>query len=392
MILDRAIEPVILDSIRTFPSVTITGPRQSGKTTLVKKLFPEAPYYSLENPDTRRIAVEDPRGLLSGNHPLTILDEIQNVPELLSYLQEIMDTTTRKFILTGSNQFSLLESINQSLAGRTATFTLLPFSIGELQQKEKQFITDELIYNGFYPSIYDQERNPTIAHRSYYNTYVERDVRKMINVKDLTDYQKFLRICAGRIGQVLNMNSISNEIGVSGHTVKSWLSTLEASYILFLLQPFHKNIGKRLVKSPKLYFYDVGMAAYLLGIENKNQVNRDPLYGALFENLCIAEILKERVNKGLAPNIYYYRDSNMNEIDLVQQSGNGYRLVEIKSSYTFHTNFVKSMLYFEKVIDHKVSEKICIYQGESLPGFQNTRISNVFDFFPDACGYLKRPH
>lgn len=381
MILSRNIEPAIKESIKTFPSITITGPRQSGKTTLVKKLFPDAPYYSLENPDIRRIALEDPRGFLANDRSLTILDEIQNAPELLSYLQELMDSTGRKFILTGSNQFTLLESINQSLAGRTATFTLLPFSLNELTEINFRQNVNDLIYAGFYPAIYAQKRNPTISYRSYYNTYIERDVRKLINVKDLSAYQKFIRICAGRIGQVINASSISNEIGVSSNTIKSWLSTLEASYIIFLLQPFHKNISKRLVKSPKLYFHDVGLASYLLGLENKDHVQRDPLYGALFENFCVSEIIKERINKGLAANIFFYRDSNMNEIDVVQKMGSGYRLLEIKSASTFHTGFVKSMSYFEKNIDNNVSEKICLYQGVSLPGPHNTMISNVFDYF-----------
>lgn len=371
----------IKESIGSFKGVTISGPRQSGKTTLVKQLFPDAAYYSLENPDIRRTALEDPRGFLNQDSSLTILDEVQNTPDLLSYIQEIMDSTDRKFVLTGSNQFTLLESVNQSLAGRVAAFTLLPFSLEELQRMDIKNDINKLIYSGFYPSIYDQNRNPTIAYRSYYETYIERDVRKLINVKDINNYQKFIRLCAGRIGQVLNANSLSNELGVSSHTVKSWLSTLEASYLIFLLQPYHKNINKRLIKSPKLYFYDVGLAAYLLGLETHNQISRDPLYGSLFENLCISEMLKLRMNKGLGSDLFYYRDSNMNEIDVVQKTGSGYHLIEIKSASTFHSSFTKSMHYFEKSIETSISRKTCIYQGESLPPFHNAEILNVFDFF-----------
>jgi uncharacterized protein len=381
MIVPRNIGSIIIETIQSFPSVTITGPRQSGKTTLVKNLFPDAAYFSLENPDIRQLATDDPRGFLSSDNQIVILDEIQNTPDLLSYLQEVLDTTGKKFVLTGSNQFQLLNSVNQSLAGRTATFTLLPFSLDELQKIKTENDTDNLIYMGFYPAIYDQKRNPTITYRSYYDTYIERDVRKIINIKDISNFQKFIRICAGRIGQILNANSLSNEIGVSSHTIKSWISALEASYIIFLLPPFYKNINKRLVKSPKLYFYDVGLASYLLGLENKNQIGRDPLYGPLFENLCVVEVLKKRINQGLSPNIFFYRDSNMNEIDIVQKSANDYVLIEIKSSSTFHPNFLKSIEYFEKNVDHSVSEKICLYQGPSLPPVFHCKISNVYEFF-----------
>lgn len=381
MIITRDIEGIIKDTIESFPSITITGPRQSGKTTLVKNLFPDASYYSLENPDIKQIAIEDPRGFLNIDNTLIILDEIQNTPDLLSYIQEIIDTTNKKFILTGSNQFKLLDSISQSLAGRTATFTLLPFSLNEIEKLKIEHDIDNQILTGFYPAIYDQKRNPTITYRSYYETYIERDVRKLINIKDILNFQKFIKICAGRIGQIFNAHSISNEIGVSSITIKSWLSILEASYILFLLQPYHKNINKRLIKSPKLYFYDVGMASYLLGIENKKHINRDPLYGALFENLCVVEIIKKRINNGLSPNVYFYRDSNMNEIDIVQKTGNSYNIVEIKSSSTFHSNFIKSLEYFEKNVDSSISEKVCLYKGINMPSMHSCKILNIYDYF-----------
>ncbi len=376
MYVQRALSTIIKKSLESFSGVTITGPRQSGKTTLAKHLFPDAEYRSLENPDTRMLAIEDPRGFLGRDIPLMILDEIQNTPEILSYVQEIMDSTSRKFILTGSNQFSLINSITQSLAGRTATFTLLPFSMNELSGLSFSSSAEDFILNGFYPSIYDKKRNPTITYRSYYDTYIERDVRKLINIKDLDMYRKFIRICAGRIGQIWNAHAVSNELGVSSHTINAWLSTLQASYIVFLLQPYHKNINKRLIKSPKLYFYDVGLAAYLLSLKNQDQISRDPLYGALFENLCIAELVKQRMNKGMDQNICFYRDSNLNEVDVVQKTGTGFRLYEIKSSFTFHTDFIKNLVYFKKNVEERIEKSFCLYRGEDLPSFKEVEIHN----------------
>ena len=381
MYVKRDLSGIIKESIGSFSGITLTGPRQSGKTTLVKHLFPEAEYHSLENPDTRERAIEDPRGFLGRDVPLMILDEVQHTPSLLSYIQEIMDTTDRKFVLTGSNQLSLLDSVTQSLAGRTATFTLLPFSLSELSGFPGKYSTEDLLLNGFYPSIYDKKRDPTINYRSYYETYIERDVRRLIHVKDIDNYRKFIRICAGRIGQIWNAHSISNELGISSHTVKSWLSTLQASYIVYLVQPFHKNINKRLIKSPKLYFHDVGFASYLLGLENKIQIERDPLYGALFENLCVNELVKKRVHQGLDPNIYFYRDSNLNEVDVVQKTGSGYRIFEIKSSSTFHSSFAKSLIHFENNVEQRLDNKVILYQGENLASFNNIEILNYHSYF-----------
>jgi predicted AAA+ superfamily ATPase len=381
MYVKRDLSGIIKESIGSFSGITLTGPRQSGKTTLVKHLFPEAEYHSLENPDTRERAIEDPKGFLGRDVPLMILDEVQHTPSLLSYIQEIMDTTDRKFVLTGSNQLSLLDSVTQSLAGRTATFTLLPFSLSELSDFPGKYSTEDLLLNGFYPSIYDKKRDPTINYRSYYETYIERDVRRLIHVKDIDNYRKFIRICAGRIGQIWNAHSISNELGISSHTVKSWLSTLQASYIVYLVQPFHKNINKRLIKSPKLYFHDVGFASYLLGLENNMQIERDPLYGALFENLCVNELVKKRINQGLDPNIYFYRDSNLNEVDVVQKTGSGYRIFEIKSSSTFHSSFAKSLIHFENNVEQRLDNKVILYQGENLASFNNVEILNYHSYF-----------
>jgi len=381
MYINRKISGIIKESIGSFSGITLTGPRQSGKTTLVKHLFPEAEYHSLENPDTRERAIEDPKGFLGRDIPLVILDEVQHTPALLSYIQEIMDTTDRKFILTGSNQLSLLDSVTQSLAGRTATFTLLPFSLSELSGFPGKFGTEDLLLNGFYPSIYDKKRNPTINYRSYYDTYIERDVRRLIHVRDIDNYRKFIRICAGRTGQIWNAHSISNEIGISSHTVKSWLSTLQASYIIYLVQPFHKNINKRLIKSPKLYFHDVGFASYLLGLENNMQIERDPLYGALFENLCMNELVKNRINHGRDPNIFFYRDSNLNEVDVVQKTGAGYSIFEIKSSSTFHSSFTKSLDHFEHNVEQRIESKVILYQGENLTPFNNIEVLNYHSYF-----------
>ena len=281
---ERTIEPILLDLSRRYPVVTITGPRQSGKTTLCRKAFPKLKYANLEAPDVRRFATEDPRGFLAAYSGGAILDEIQRVPELPSYIQEIIDAEKEpgRFILTGSQQFEVMNTISQSLAGRTALLKLLPFSLSELKQTQFPGNIDRLLLTGFYPRIHDQGLNPTQALGDYLETYVERDLRQLAAVKDLSLFERFLKLCAGRVGQLLNLQSLGNDAGVSHSTARAWLTLLEASYIVLLLQPWHANLSKRLIKSPKLYFHDVGLAAFLLGLENETQVGRDPLQGQPF--------------------------------------------------------------------------------------------------------------
>ena len=354
MYIHREIEQEIIESAKEYPVITITGPRQSGKTTLVKHLFTQLPYFSLEAPDIRESVKSDPRQFLSTTKKGAILDEIQRVPELLSYIQEIVDDATEKilFVLTGSNQIELMNGITQTLVGRTALIKLLPFSFKELITVSKENTTDSLLFKGFYPGIYTDNRNAFRAHRNYYETYIERDLRQILALKNLSQFQHFIRLCASRAAQLLNTSSIANEVGVSMPTIKSWLSILESSFIIYLLKPWHFNIGKRLIKSPKIYFYDVGMAAFLLGIENEQQMSRDPLRGNLFENLVVMELYKKQINKGKTPEMYFYRDSNGNEVDVLVND-NGINAYEIKSSQTYHTSFLKGLLHI-KELDLKI--------------------------------------
>lgn len=377
-LINRQLENLLLELARQYPVITITGPRQSGKTTLVKKLFADKKYVSLENPDLREMALSDPRAFLKEIQDGAILDEIQRAPNILSYLQEMVDNSAEKgkYILTGSNQFSLMNNITQSLAGRTVLLKLLPFSIIEIKEYIKYLSTDELMYKGFYPGIYRNNLNPTIAYRSYYETYIERDLRQLIHIKDLLIFQKFVRLCAGRIGQIFNAHQLSSEVGVSVPTIKSWFSILEASYVAFLLPPYFENIKKRLIKSPKLYFYDVGLAVYLLGIEAPNQLSRDPLRGAVFENLVITELMKARFNRGMEPNLYYFRDSHHNEVDVVFKQGSRFITSEVKSAQTFTSHFLKGLMYFRKLFPGRILKEFLVYDGEIEQVVQGVYIMN----------------
>jgi len=365
MIIDREIESEVRKVSGLYPVVTITGPRQSGKTTLAKKLFPQKAYYNLETPDIRQAIQNDPVSFLSQNPEGAIIDEIQRIPELVSYIQPLVDENGIKgqFILTGSNQFSLINTISQSLAGRTAIIKLLPFTIQEALSFKN--ISDQymLVYKGFYPGIHSENLPPTTAYRNYYETYIERDLRQLINIGDLSVFQKFIRLCVGRVGSIFNMSQLANETGVAIKTIQSWISVLEASYLVFLLQPWHANINKRLVKTPKLYFYDVGLACFLLGIENPEQLKRDPLFGSLFENLIVIDLLKQRYNKGYGPNLFFFRDSHGNEIDLVLTSGSFLKAVEIKSAETFHLDFLKTLKYLKKILPDQITNSYLVYSG-----------------------------
>jgi uncharacterized protein len=363
---------------KDYPVVTIVGPRQSGKTTLVQHVFPKKPYANLENPDTRSLATSDPRGFLEQYPSGAILDEIQRTPELLSYIQTIVDKKNQKgvFILTGSHQFELQQAITQSLAGRTALLTLLPMSIGELLKADIDPSLEDILLKGGYPRIYKDHLDPTKAYRNYFQTYVERDLRQLINVKDLGQFERFIRICAGRIGQILNLEEIGGEVGVSSHTVKHWISMLEASFIIFRLQPYFDNFGKRIIKSPKLFFTDVGLAAYLLGIENKLQVSRDPLKGHLVENLIILELMKWRLNHGLDPQLYYYRDIQKNEVDVIFKHGSELIPIEIKSSKTYNPEFLKGLHFFQNLTGDRAPKGYLIYAGEQQQAIHGIYLLN----------------
>lgn len=367
----------IIEASRYFPVVTVTGPRQSGKSTLLRHLFPEMPYLSMEDPDTRSAAKMDPMGFLASYPEGVIFDEVQHTPDLLSYIQSIVDDNPRrKFYLTGSSQFSLLKNVTQSLAGRTAVFELLPLSLGEIAAPAKADSVDGLLYSGFYPAVWSGKNLPRLLYPNYIKTYLERDVRDLLAIRDLDLFQRFIRICAARIGSVFNASELSNELGVAVNTVNSWLAVLQASYIIYMLPPFFTNTRKRLTKSPKIYFTDCGLAAYLLDIDSPQTMNRDKMRGHLFENMVIMNIFKDRLNRGVDGGLYFYRDSNGNEVDLLVKTGSQYSCYEIKSSATFHPDFIKGLSNFEKNYPDLIKEKTVIYTGRTLPELHGIRILN----------------
>jgi predicted AAA+ superfamily ATPase len=354
--------------LKEYPIVTLLGPRQAGKTTLAKSLGTDYDYCNLEIPEIRQFAQEDPNSFLAQFQGKVILDEIQRVPELLSYLQASVDEhhVNGRFIITGSHQLELRAAISQSLAGRTAILHLYPFSIAELLSADIELIdVNNTIYRGFLPRIYDQQQRPTLAYSNYYQTYVERDVRQLINVKDQTLFEKFMKLMAGRVGQLMDYSSLANDVGTSATTIKHWLSILEASFILYKLPPYYENFGKRLIKSPKYFFIDTGLLVFLLGIENTKQVARDPLIGQLFENLIVIECLKARANQGKLPNLYFYRDSNGNEVDIIVEQGRQLTAIEVKYSATYHSTLLKNL---KKMINvsNKITHSYLVYNGKAM--------------------------
>lgn len=364
----RNIAPALQQLASQYPVITLTGPRQSGKTTLAKSLFPQKPYVTLENPDTRRFATDDPRGFLSTYAQGAILDEIQRVPELPSYIQGIVDadSTPGRFILTGSHQFELMTQVTQSLAGRTAVLRLLPFTLAEVRRLKGNAKLPDLaqsLLNGFYPRIHDKDLNPSHALADYFATYVERDLRQLAAVHDLQRFERFVRLCAGRTGQLLNLDSLGNDAGVSHATARAWIDLLQTSYIVHLLPPWFTNSGKRLIKSPKLYFYDVGLACWLLGLRTSEQVSRDPLWGSLFENFIIMEALKDRLNVGESAEMYFYRDSEGNEVDLLLPTGGKLHAIEIKAGATVNPDYFKGLKTFAAHHPHVVAGGSVVFGG-----------------------------
>jgi uncharacterized protein len=363
----RDIEPVLLQMAATFKAVTILGPRQSGKTTLARNVFPQLPYVSLENPDTRRMAEEDPRLLLSRYPDGCILDEVQRTPGLLSYLQGILDASRKsgRYILTGSQQFGLMEGITQSLAGRTALLTLLPFSKAELDRGGFRAASlEEQLFRGGYPPIFDQQSDPELWLNAYLATYVERDVRQVLNVRDLSLFSRFLSLCAGSVSQLLNASRLGADCGLNHGTVRQWLSVLESSFILFRLPPHHTNFRKRVVKSPKLYFIDTGLAVRLLGIEDPSQLMTHPMRGALFENWVVSELLKGRFNRGKTSNLYFWRDNLGLEVDVVAESGGHLSPMEIKSGTTLSDDWFNSIVKWTGLAGKKAGTARLIYGGQ----------------------------
>jgi len=349
-----------------FPVIVLTGPRQSGKTTLTKNLFSDFHYVDMTRATDRQMIENSPEVFLRTHANGVIIDEAQNYPALFPYIKIIADELPdSNFILTGSNNFSLMEKVTESLAGRAATLVLLPLSLSELGNEIATLPTDMLLFNGGYPAVWAKNIPAADASRHYYNLYVERDVRKLINVKDLSKFQAFIRLCAGRVGTEFNAQSLSNEMGVSSHTVFNWLSVLEASYLVFRLQPFYQNIGKRLVKSPKVYFYDTAIICFLLGIEASEQLKTHPLRGAIFENYVVLELLKNRFNTGKTNNLFFYRDKSQREVDIVQQFGHQYNAFEVKSAVVFHSDFTGSLNYLKTLLGDTLIKRQVIYDGTS---------------------------
>lgn len=363
----RRLSDTLMKFAGKYPVISVTGPRQSGKTTLVKSLFPKHKYISLENPETRSKALSDPKSFFDPKNQLMILDEIQHVPELLSYIQVISDEEKipGQFILTGSQSLILSEKISQTLAGRTAILKLLPFSLSEINKlKEvKDFSYEDYIFKGFYPRTYDQDIPPEEFYPFYLETYVQRDVREIQNVRDLNTFTNFVRLCAGRIALLMDYSSLAKDIGVSVHIIKGWISILEAGFIIFQLYPYYKNFGKRMIKAPKLYFTDPGLAAFLLGIKSAEQVKTHYLKGSLFENLVVLELLKQRFNRGLPQDLWFFRDSNRNEVDVVAENEQ-LEWIETKSARTFSPDFLNSLRFLDKIPETQNGNKSIIYGGD----------------------------
>lgn len=385
--IEREIAPRLAKLFKQHPFVTVTGPRQSGKTTLCRETFPNLQYVNLEIPEQREFARSDPNRFLSELREGAILDEVQRAPDLLSYLQVLGDEKGRNslFVLTGSENLTLSQSVSQSLAGRTALLCLLPFSLLESRRAGASTLIDDMLYSGFYPRIHNQGLDPQQVLGDYFETYVERDVRRLGEIHNLSSFRRFVRLCAGRVGQLVNLSSLGADVGVSHATARNWLALLEASYIVFLLPPFHANIRKRLVKSPKIYFYDVGLVSYLIGIERSEQIATHPLRGALFENLVVAEALKYRFNRGRRFNLSFFRDSRGLECDLLFQTGRGMGAVEIKSGETIASDYFDSLNRVAELVP-EIFSKAVVYGGMD----NQSRSTGSIVPFHDLCEVLER--
>lgn len=379
----RELGKTLIEAANYFPVLCVTGPRQSGKSTLVTHLFPEYKQVSLEDIDVRAAAIDDPRGFLNQTSGGMIIDEVQRVPELLSYIQGIVDNDSeRRFILSGSSNFALLRSVSQSLAGRTGMFELLPMAFSEAREELATQTLDEILFNGLYPAICAQKNTARFLYPSYVKTYLERDVRDLLQVRNLMQFNTFLRLCAGRIGSLLNASELANEVGVDSKTITAWLSILQTSYIVYLLPPYYANTRKRLVKSPKLYFCDTGLACYLLDIESPEQLARDKMRGHLFENFVVTEALKHRFNAGRESNLFFYRDSNQNEIDLVMLTGQRADGYEIKSATSYHPEFSAKLTKMQDYIKGEIGTRAVIYNGSMENSQTEVQLHNWRHFMP----------
>ena len=365
-IIPRQITAAITSLLPKYPILAITGPRQSGKTTLLKEAFPTYRYVSLENPDNRAYATDDPVGFLKTYDGQVIFDEVQRTPALFSYLQTTVDDSGQmgQFIISGSQNFHLIERITQSLAGRVALFKLLPFDASELKPEGLLKDWKSMMVQGFYPAVYDRDLDPSIFYANYLQTYIDRDVATLTNVQDMRRFRNFIGLCATRNAQLLNLSNLANECGISQPTAKSWLSILESSYIVFLLQPYYENFSKRIVKTPKLYFYDVGLVAFLLGLRSSDGLNDQTLIGSLFENLVVADIIKKNHHSYQLQDYWFWRDANGHEVDLLTNRAGGLDIFEIKATRTILPKLFQGMDYFASITAGKTKTKTLIYGGE----------------------------
>ena len=364
---------------KQYPIVTILGSRHSGKTTLAKALLPHLPYVNLEDPNTRNLAMLDPTSFMESYQEGAIFDEVQRVPELLSFIQVLVDKKQKDgmFLLTGSHQAQLHSAVAQSLAGRTAILRLLPLSYKEIKKANIQDPIEEILLKGGYPRIYDKELSPSTTYSSYFQTYVERDVRQILKIKDLVAFERFIKLLASRVGQLINYASLASDVGVSAVTIKEWISVLEATYILIRLEPYYENFGKRLIKAPKIYFTDTGLICYLLGIESKEQLMKDSLFGSIFENFVFLELMKSRYNQALDPRLYFYRDVSEKEVDLIFQKGSHLIPIEIKSSTSISPSHFNNLSYFHAQAPTKASGGALIYRGDQTQKINQFHLCNI---------------
>jgi uncharacterized protein len=384
--IERIASTAARERLAGFPILTITGPRQSGKTTLSRLLAPALPYFSLEDPDTRAFARDDPRAFLRQASDGAILDEIQRAPDLFSYLQGIVDSDGRmgRFILTGSSQFELIQSITQSLAGRASLLTLMPFCLAELQAVNRAPASvDELLYAGLFPPIYDRPIEPSIWTQDYIGTYLERDVRQILNIQDLATFQRFVQLCAGRVGQLVNLSSLASDTGISRITADSWLSVLQASHLIFLVRPWFTNTSKRFIKTPKLYFCDPGLAAWFLGVRHAGHVTAHPQRGALFENWVMTELLKAQTNAGQKPSLYFLRDHEGHEIDaFIETAPNIFQAIEVKSGETIASDSFEGLDYWRRHLPGRTIVPWLVHGGTANQKREKATVLPWFDLHP----------
>ncbi len=379
MYINRDAHSTLAELLAGFPVVAITGPRQSGKTTMARHVLPNKPYVSLEDPDQREFATSDPKGFLNTFSDGAIIDEAQNCPKIFSYLQSIVDNNNKcgQFILTGSQQFGMISKITQSLAGRVGLLNLLPFNYSELQNSRLGINNlSQVLYKGMYPPIYSRDVKPNLWYSNYVQTYIERDARQLINIENLTVFRRFMKLCASRCGQLLNISSLSNECGIAQATVKNWLSILEASYIIFFLKPHFNNFNKRLVKTPKLYFYDAGLCSWLLDITTASELDYHAYKGPLFETFVISEILKLQFNAAKINNLFFWRDKTGNEVDLIIDQNNNLTPIEIKSGQTIVSDFFKALNKWVELAKDKtkVNPALLIYGGQNNQDRTNAKV------------------